>query len=115
MVLASLGLYGVVAFSVTQRTRELGVRMALGARQSQVVKMVVAQGLALVGVGAAVGLALSVLAMQAVATMLNDVSPTDPLTLGGMSLLLIVVAALASYVPARRAARSDPLVALRAE
>jgi len=115
MALASLGLYGVVAFSVTQRTRELGVRMALGARQSQVVNMVVAQGLALVSVGAVVGLALSALAMRPVVTLLNDVSPTDPITLGGMSLLLIVVAALASYIPARRAARSDPLMALRSE
>ena len=115
MILASLGLYGVVAFSVAQRTRELGVRMALGAGQGRVVQMVVIEGLALVVVGAVVGLALSVLAMRPVVTMLNDVSPTDPLTLGGMSLLLILVAGVASYIPARRAARSDPMVALRAE
>ncbi len=115
MILASLGLYGVVAFSVAQRTRELGVRLALGAGQAQLVRMVVTQGLALVIVGAVVGLGLSALAMRPVVTMLNDVSPTDPVTLSGMSLLLVAVAALASYVPARRAARSDPLVALRAE
>jgi macrolide transport system ATP-binding/permease protein len=115
MLLASLGLYGVMAFSVTQRTRELGVRLALGAGQGRVVSMVVRQGLALAGVGAAVGLALSMLAMQAVATMLNDVSPTDPVTLVSMTLLLVLVAGLASYIPAHRAARSDPLVALRAE
>jgi len=115
MVLASLGLYGVVAFSVAQRTRELGVRMALGARQSQVVKMVVTEGLALVGVGTVVGLALSALAMRPVVTLLNGVSPTDPVTLGSVSLLLVVVTALASYIPARRAARSDPMVALRAD
>ncbi|UCG86075.1 MAG: ABC transporter permease, partial [Gemmatimonadota bacterium] len=90
MVLASLGLYGVVAFSVTQRTRELGVRMALGAGQGQVVKMVVTQGLALVTIGSAVGLALSALAMRPVVALLNDVSPTDPVTLGGMSLVLIL-------------------------
>ncbi len=115
MVLAGLGLYGVVAFSVAQRTRELGVRVALGAGQRRVVVTVVLQGFALVGVGTVVGLALSALAMQPVATMLNDVSPTDPLTFGSMSLLLLLVAALASYFPARRAAGSDPMVALRAE
>jgi macrolide transport system ATP-binding/permease protein len=115
MVLASLGLYGVLAFSVAQRTRELGVRVALGAEQSRVVRMVVAQGLTLVTIGAMVGLGLSAIAMRPVVGMLNDVNPTDPLTLGGMSLILIAVAALASYIPARRAARSDPMVALRAE
>jgi ABC-type antimicrobial peptide transport system permease subunit len=115
MILASLGLYGVVAFSVAQRTRELGVRMALGAGQSRVVQMVVFQGLALVGVGTVVGLALSALAMRPVVTLLNGVSPTDPVTLGSVSLLLVAVAALASYIPARRAARSDPMVALRSE
>jgi predicted permease len=115
MVLACLGLYGVVAFSVAQRTRELGVRMALGAGQGEVVRMVVGQGLALVTVGAVIGLLLSALAMRPLATMLNDVSPTDPITLGGMSLVLLAVAALASYLPARRAARSDPLVALRVD
>lgn len=113
MILASLGLYGVVSFSVAQRTRELGVRMALGAGQGEVVRMVVLQGLGLVAMGAVVGLGLSALAMRPVVTMLNDVSPTDPLTLGGMSLVLILVAVLAAYIPARRAARSDPLVALR--
>jgi macrolide transport system ATP-binding/permease protein len=115
MVLAGLGLYGVVAFSVAQRTRELGVRVALGAGVGRLVQMVVLQGLALVAVGTVAGLALSAVAMQPVVTMLNDVSPTDPLTLGGMSLLLLLVAALASYLPARRAARSDPMVALRGE
>ena len=77
--------------------------------------MVVTEGLALVGVGAVVGLALSALAMRPVVTLLNGVSPTDPVTLGSVSLLLVVVAALASYIPARRAARSDPMVALRSE
>jgi len=115
MVLASLGLYGVVAFSVAQRTRELGVRLALGASQSQVVQMVVTEGLALVGVGAVVGLALSALGMQPVVTLLNGVSATDPVTLGSVSLLLVVVAARASYIPARRAARSDRMVAWRSE
>ncbi|KPK01254.1 MAG: hypothetical protein AMS20_13965 [Gemmatimonas sp. SG8_28] len=115
MVLAGLGLYGVVAFSVAQRTRELGVRMALGAGQGRLVRMVVTQGLALVIVGAVAGLALSALAMRPVVTLLNGVSPTDPVTLVGMCLLLLAVAALASYIPARRAARSDPLVALRSQ
>jgi len=115
MVLAGLGLYGVVAFSVAQRTRELGVRVALGAGRGRVVQMVVLQGLALVAVGTMVGLVLSALAMQPVVTMLNGVSATDPLTLGGMSMLLLLVAALASYFPARRAALSDPMTALRAE
>ena len=115
MTLASLGLYGIIAFSVAQRTRELGVRMALGARQRDVVRMVVTQGLGLVGVGAALGLVLSAFVMRPVVTLLNGVSATDPITLGGMSLLLIAVAAVASYIPARRAARSDPLVALRTD
>jgi predicted permease len=114
--LASIGLYGVASYSVAQRTREIGVRMALGARPSSVLGLVLGRGLVLIGLGLVVGLILSVsLASFIPATLLPNVSARDPWTFTTTAGLLTVVALLANYIPARRATRIDPLVALRAE
>jgi predicted permease len=119
--LAAIGLFGVLAYSVSQRTQEIGVRMALGASQSDVLKMVIKQGLVLSATGIALGLAgASVLAKYLeswlrLSTMLYGVEPTDPMTYGVMALLLMVVAVIACYLPARRATKVDPLVALRCD
>ncbi len=115
MILASIGLYGVVAFSVAQRTREVGIRVALGAPRSRVVKMVVMEGMALVTAGVVIGLGLGMAATRPLSGLLIDVPAADPLTFAGVSLLLAGVAFIASYVPARRAARVDPMVARRYE
>jgi ABC-type antimicrobial peptide transport system permease subunit len=115
LVLAALGIYGVLAYSVAQRTREIGVRMALGARDSIVARMVVREALRVVGVGLVIGVVGAVALTRVLATLLYDVSPTDPLTFTGVTLALGAVAVTASYFPARRAARVDPIVALRQE
>jgi len=115
LVLASVGLYGVVSRSVTERTHELGVRMALGATAIGVFRLVVGEGLALALLGSGIGLIGSLVATRTLATLLFNVRPTDPITLTGVSLLLIVVTLTASYFPARRAAKVDPMVALRYE
>lgn len=115
LVLAAVGLYGIVAYSVSQRTYEIGVRLALGARPGDVLRMVVRQGLKLTLIGMGVGLALALLATQLLARLLYGVSPTDLVTFLGVSLLLVGTALLASYLPARRAARISPMLALRAE
>jgi putative ABC transport system permease protein len=109
-------LYGVASYSVTQRTREIGVRMALGARPSSVLRLVLGHGLLLVGAGLAIGLAGALLITSAVpATLLPNVSARDPGTFALTSLLLASVAFVATYFPARRATKIDPLVALRME
>jgi len=116
--LASIGLYGVVAYSVSQRTHEIGIRMALGANRGNVLKMILKQGLSLTLIGVALGLGGAyVLAryLESLTTMLYGVKPTDPLTYVLTAVLLTVVALLASYIPARRATKVDPLVALRYE
>ena len=116
LLLASIGLYGVASYAVTQRTREIGVRMALGASSSSVLALVLRSGLALVGLGLALGLGAAFAITRAVpAGLLPNVSPTDPWTFGGTSLLLALVALVAIYFPARRATRIDPLIALRSE
>jgi putative ABC transport system permease protein len=115
LVLASVGLYGVVSRSVTERTHELGVRMALGATAIGVFRLVVGEGLTLALLGSGIGLIGSLVATQALATLLFDVRPTDPITFTGVSLLLIGVTLVASYFPARRAATVNPMVALRYE
>jgi ABC-type antimicrobial peptide transport system permease subunit len=113
LVLAAVGLYGVISYSVAQRTQEVGIRVALGASGGQVVSMVMQQGLKLAGLGLAIGLALSLMLTSMLKGLLVGVSVTDPATLAITALTLLTVALLATYVPARRAARVDPLVALR--
>jgi putative ABC transport system permease protein len=115
VVLAAIGLYGVISYSVAQRTQEIGIRVALGASGSQVVAMVMGQGLRLAALGLAIGLALALMLKSVLRGFLVGVSTADPATLAITALVLLIVAVLASYVPARRAARLDPMVALRNE
>jgi putative ABC transport system permease protein len=115
LFLAAIGVYGVIAYGVTQRTHEIGVRVALGARATDVLRLVVGRGVALTGIGVLIGILGAVGVTRVTASMLFDVSPTDPLSFVGVSLFLIGTAALASYLPARRATRVDPLEALRTE
>jgi putative ABC transport system permease protein len=115
LLLAGIGFYGVVAFSVAARTREIGIRMALGARRGEVMRQVVGDGLILCGVGVALGLPLALAATRVLTTFLYGTKPGDPIAFAGISVLLAAVAALASYIPARRATKVDPLVALRYE
>jgi putative ABC transport system permease protein len=115
LLIACVGLYGVTAYSVTQRTREIGVRMALGARGAQVVGAFVRDGLRLTLVGLAVGGVAALAGGRLIASQLYEVHPGDPLTLGITAVVLGTVALLASYVPARRATRIDPMTALRSE
>ena len=115
LVLAAVGLYGVVSYSVSQRTREIGIRIALGASHKSVLQLVVAQGITLALIGVAIGVIASVFLTKLMATLLFGVSATDPITFLAISLLLIGVTTVASVVPARRALKVDPMVALRYE
>jgi ABC-type antimicrobial peptide transport system permease subunit len=115
MVLASIGLYGVISYSVSQRTREIGIRIALGARRDQVSKLIVAEGMTLVGWGLAIGIVGSVALTRLISSLLFGVSATDITTFVVVSVILILVAFLASWLPARRASVVDPIVALRTE
>lgn len=113
LVLASVGLYGVIAYSVSRRGREIGMRMALGAGQTAVLRLVLGEGIMLVAVGLACGVALSLLIERALSRMLYGISPADPVSFLSASLALILVASLACYLPAWKASRIDPLEALR--
>jgi ABC-type antimicrobial peptide transport system permease subunit len=115
LVLGAVGLYGGLSYLVAERTREIGVRMALGARAEQVSRMVMTQGARVVVAGVAIGLATALLTTHALGTLLYDVRAIDPLTFGGAAIVMIGIGLLASYVPARRAARVDPMISLRAE
>ena len=113
--MATLGVFGVLSFMVTQRTRELGIRMVLGATPASVLRMVVRQGLVLIGAGLGLGLVGAVALTRVMQTLLFGVTPTDPLTYVGVATLLLGAAMAASYLPARRATRVDPVIALRSE
>jgi predicted permease len=115
LVLASVGIYGVIAFAVTQRTREIGVRMALGARPADVLRMVLKEGLKLVAVGVMLGIGAALMLTRLLEDMVYGVKVRDPLIFALVNLLLVVVSLAACYVPARRATRVDPLEALRYE
>jgi putative ABC transport system permease protein len=115
VTLAAIGLYGVMSYSVSQRTREIGIRMALGAQRAQVLKLIVKQGMKLTAIGVVLGIAASLGLTRLIANLLFGVSATDFATFGALSVLLLSVALLACWLPARRASSVDPMVALRAE
>jgi len=115
LVLAAIGIYGVISYSVSQRTRELGIRIALGATQDRVVRLVLGQGIALTVAGVAIGLLGAYWLVHLLTALLFGVGATDAATFGGVAVVLLGVAAIASYLPARRAARVDPVIAMRAD
>jgi ABC-type antimicrobial peptide transport system permease subunit len=115
LLLAAIGMYGVISYSVLQRTPEIGIRIALGARRSRIFMMVLGQGSRLVSTGIAIGLVVAFGVTRLMTSFLYEVRSTDPATFVSVSLLLIAVALLACYMPARRAMKVDPIIALRYE
>jgi putative ABC transport system permease protein len=115
LVLAAVGVYGLISFAVTQRLREIGIRVALGANRRQVLGPLVSHGLSLASIGLALGLAGAIATTRALSTFLFGVSATDPLTYGAVAATLLAITLLATYVPARRALKVDPVTVLRAE
>jgi len=115
LLLATVGLYGIIAYSVSRRTKEIGIRLALGARSVDVLRMIVREGMRLTAVGVAIGLALAVAVTRVIAGFLFGVSPLDALTFAGMAGIFVAVALLATWLPARRAAAANPMLALRGD
>jgi putative ABC transport system permease protein len=115
LVLASVGLFGVLAYLVSQRTRDIGIRLALGAARHDIVKLIVGQGMMLALGGAVLGITVALASARVMQSLLFSVSPRDPVTFAAVPLVLIAIALVACYLPARRAMRVDPLVALRSE
>jgi putative ABC transport system permease protein len=113
--LALLGIYGVMAYSVSQRTREIGIRIAIGARQADVSRMVMRHGITLTAAGVLVGIGASLALSKLIASQLFGVRPSDPVTIVSVLLVMMAVAAAAAYLPARRAASVDPVIALRSQ
>jgi len=113
LLLALIGIYGVIAYSVVERTQEVGIRRALGAQQSDILRLVIRQGLVLTLTGIAIGLVAASALTRVMKTLLFHVSATDPATFAGIGALFLLVALAASYIPARRATRIDPMAALR--
>jgi len=115
LLLSAIGLYGVIAFAVTQRTREIGIRIALGAQYTSILRLVMQQGMLLTGIGLVIGIVATLALGRVMGSLLYGITPTDPATLLAVSLFLAAVALLAMYFPARRAATLDPMVALRTD
>jgi len=115
LILATAGVFGVMAYAVSRRTREIGVRVALGAASSDVLRMILGQGARTIGVGVVVGVAISLALTRTVQSLLFGVTATDPMTFGAVTLLLVGAALAACYIPARRATKVDPMIALRAD
>jgi ABC-type antimicrobial peptide transport system permease subunit len=115
LLLAAIGIYGVISYSVSQRTHEIGIRMALGATAGEMLRLIVRQGITVAGVGVVIGLIGSAILARLITTLLFGVKPFDPLVYGAVTVVLLAVAALASWIPARRAMRIDPVIALRYE